>query len=142
MVFTLGIAALAALGVAQTAPPPALAQARIGTLLSGKPIRILDAERGTFDHSGIVTSARVDGCDLVLANSGLEPASLTVPLGDLRFVQGDSGMVEITRIPTDSPSIIFTVGDAAYDETINLLTEAATGCGAHLIGPPALLMTR
>lgn len=134
-----GLAALGAIQAAASAPPSAPDQARIGALLSGKPIRIFDRERGSFDHRGTVRRARVRGCDLILANRGLEPAALTVPLGNLLFVQGDAGMVEITRVRSGSPSLIFTLGDAAYDETIRLLTRAATVCGARLVGPPAIV---
>ena len=143
MPFGLILAGLVALGAVQAAPstpPSPQDQARIGSLLSGKPIRIIDLQHGTFDHRGSVSRARVEGCNLVLANNGLEPAALTVPLGNLLFVQGDDvGMVEITRVQSGSPSLIFTVGDAAYDEAMRLLTRAATGCGARLVGPPAIV---
>lgn len=124
------------------APPPAPVRARLGALLTGVPIRILDTERGTYDHRGTVATARIAGCSLTLANRGLEPASLTTPLGDLRYVQGIPGMIEITRTAAGNPSIIFTVGEANYEEAIRLLTRAATGCGSRLVGPPPIVVTR
>ena len=120
--------------------------ASVAELLISSELAIVDSNLGRQLGRGVVTHASLpDRCTLLLRINEMEPGTLSIQLGELYFVQGDSGtMVEITTRQERSRSLIFNLGGATsrYAQTVSALSALARRCGAELVGPPPLIRTR